>query len=471
MIYARPLLLLERRSESLPSPAGGSRPWTRPLLGHLPRQAPPSETRPQPSLGQPARSGILFGALGLLACGPKDEPPDPPSSEIEILMERDAAPDRTGDPLRFEAVLEVSDEDGRWDQICPGAPRGYCKAWRPEPMLRGPDGSLHRAEPLLKANGELWAWAVPEGSPAGDWSIVGVWEAPEVFDETTPTFTILDFGAAGAADLDELVVQSWDLVGLETWPTSLGSLIMSLLLPITLDVRGTSEAPRLRVILESQAGHCALLEADATWEPSTLAWSETELSIDHPELGTLRVEGPAIELVWASDGNTDARANIDLPTDALALLFPELLDSLFGSAEPEDVCRFLANFGETCVSCEIGEADCIRVRAGNAELIPRDEPLPDDLPLCGVNLLDTVQDGRVEFEFEIPECSCASGPVGGPWWLLLVVGWFRRRSRGGGSGRALVLPTPPPAPAGPPPHSSPSSRASPSVAARRPPRA
>ncbi len=64
---ARQILSLQRRTGSLPPPAGGSRPRAHPPQGQLPGRAPTSQTRPQPSLAHRAGSGILFVALGCLS--------------------------------------------------------------------------------------------------------------------------------------------------------------------------------------------------------------------------------------------------------------------------------------------------------------------------------------------------------------------------------------------------------------------
>lgn len=341
------------------------------------------------------RRSICPLALWLLtACPPADKDP------VESTPPEDTA-------------VEVCDVWTRGN--APWDPMGVstCDGAVLEPLVVDGSGAAVALEPL-EHRGATIGWVPASDLPAGDYAVVGFSGEDRGLDHP---FTVAPYGRDSAFSAENVLGQVYQVRASSLWapvPDGIGDLALGLLddeEEIFVRVQpGDGEAVKLEVVMRMResGAECLLLRDDATLSATgELEWSLGSLDLE-TDAGVVQAWDMALRAGWLADGSRagglEARATVD--TQHISAWILE-------SDDPLGACSFLTDAGLSATSCyrcaADGLATCLDLRAYAGTLMPVDDEIPDELPMCGLDLDEDLDGDLPSFSCDMPEISLDCG--------------------------------------------------------------
>lgn len=300
--------------------------------------------------------------IALFGCSsPEAEVPPHASSArigVEVLVHRlPTAPD---DPV----VMEVR--------------RGAVVKWPAEPVVLGPDGE-EVVMTELRSGDRVDGWVAVGGFAPGPHEIVSAGGV-----ELAHTFWISAFGV-DAVDASSLVGRAWQLMDGLALPAPATELVWATLeegpgVFFVVDEVSGSEV-LFRVVVGEGESACTALRDRATFDGPNLVWNVDEVLVEVPATaGNLPVTVRDVvgRMEWAN-----------LEGAAWAMV-QGVADFLEFEGSGLEVCAVAATVGGPCQACPTGESEsCLYVGGTGIDLWETDVVPPIDLPMCGIDRLDT----------------------------------------------------------------------------------
>lgn len=264
-------------------------------------------------------------------------------------------------------------------------------------------------EPVDVSMDALGAWVVPGGD---------LWQAVPAPPQFLPTTASWEVGHHGRGDSFDPVGRWLVTPGLTLFGGTMdaGSVVGSYLPGVHLEVLDAAEGVatfRLIATVYGTTDECVLLEDRATLsETGELTWAMDRIeAVTEP--APLVLYSPRFRIgfdeVSAAGGEVSTIADVRATAGTNA-----------------DVCSFAGSFGANCIPCaDDGNASCLAIAGYGWTAARVDEPIDEDLPVCGADFTDT---GTFpDWSFDI-DCGDWSGSLCAGVGLLLLAPFARRRA-------------------------------------------
>jgi hypothetical protein len=248
-----------------------------------------------------------------------------------------------------------------------------------EPVVVGPDGE-EVVMTELRSGDRVDGWVAAGGFALGPHEIVSAGGV-----DLTTTFWISGFGME-EIDASSLVGRAWQLVDGLALPAPVTDLVWAALedgpqvFLVVDEVVGAEVV--FRVVVGEGESACTALRDRATFDGPNLVWSVDEATLEVPTTaGDLPVPVTDVEarVEWASPEGA-AWAVVQGAADFLA----------FDEGSELEMCELAASAGAPCQACPTGGSEsCVYAGGIGLDLRETYEVPPADLPVCGIDRLDT----------------------------------------------------------------------------------